>query len=86
MKVKMILPALTEAKSPFWRPIKYSLFPPLGLGHPGQAGLSSTADAGDNSGRFWASSQRPRTADRRPGCVACSVQLTPRNTQYEFWK
>ena len=31
MKVKMILPALTEAVSPFWRPIKYSLFPPLGL-------------------------------------------------------
>ena len=31
MKVKMLLPALTEAKSPFWRPIKYSLFPPLGL-------------------------------------------------------
>src|ERR1041384_347657 len=31
MKVKMILPALTEATSPSWRPIKYSLFPPLGL-------------------------------------------------------
>ena len=31
MKVKFILPLLTEAKSPFWRPIKYSLFPPLGL-------------------------------------------------------
>lgn len=31
MKVKMILPALAEAKSPYWRPIKYSLFPPLGL-------------------------------------------------------
>jgi radical SAM superfamily enzyme YgiQ (UPF0313 family) len=31
VKVKMILPALTEATSPFWRPIKYSLFPPLGL-------------------------------------------------------
>ncbi len=31
MKVKMILSALTEAKSPFFRPIKYSLFPPLGL-------------------------------------------------------
>lgn len=31
MKVKMILPALTEASSPFFRPIKYSLFPPLGL-------------------------------------------------------
>lgn len=31
MKIKFILPALTEAKSPYWRPIKYSLFPPLGL-------------------------------------------------------
>ncbi|MEO9803411.1 MAG: radical SAM protein [Reichenbachiella sp.] len=31
LKIKMILPALTEAESPFWRPIKYSLFPPLGL-------------------------------------------------------
>src|SRR5437588_6617493 len=31
MNVKMVLPALTEATSPFWRPIKYSLFPPLGL-------------------------------------------------------
>ncbi len=30
-RVKLILPALTEAKSPYWRPIKYSLFPPLGL-------------------------------------------------------
>lgn len=27
----MVLPALTEATSPFFRPIKYSLFPPLGL-------------------------------------------------------
>lgn len=31
MKVKMILPALTEATRPYWRSIKYSLFPPLGL-------------------------------------------------------
>lgn len=30
-QVKLILPALTEATSPYWRPIKYSLFPPLGL-------------------------------------------------------
>ena len=29
--MKLILPALTEATSPGWRPIKYSLFPPLGL-------------------------------------------------------
>ena len=31
LQVKFILPALTEAKDPYWRPIKYSLFPPLGL-------------------------------------------------------
>jgi radical SAM superfamily enzyme YgiQ (UPF0313 family) len=42
MKVKMILPALTEAKSPFWRPIKYSLFPPLGL-----ASLAAYLSPGD---------------------------------------
>lgn len=42
MKVKMIMPALTEAKSPFWRPIKYSLFPPLGL-----ATLAGYLDSGD---------------------------------------
>ena len=42
MKVKMILPALAEAESPFWRPIKYSLFPPLGL-----ATLASYLDEDD---------------------------------------
>jgi len=31
LRVKFILPALTEATSPYWRPIKYALFPPLGL-------------------------------------------------------
>ena len=31
LRVTFILPALTEATSPYWRPIKYSLFPPLGL-------------------------------------------------------
>lgn len=31
MRVKTILPALTKAKSPCFRPIKYSLLPPLGL-------------------------------------------------------
>ncbi len=42
MKVKMILPALTEADSPLFRPIKYSLFPPLGL-----ATLAAYLDAED---------------------------------------
>jgi radical SAM superfamily enzyme YgiQ (UPF0313 family) len=31
LKVKFILPSLKEATDPNWRPIKYSLFPPLGL-------------------------------------------------------
>jgi radical SAM superfamily enzyme YgiQ (UPF0313 family) len=31
LTVKFILPSLTEASGPYWRPIKYSLFPPLGL-------------------------------------------------------
>ena len=39
----MILPALTEAKSPYWRPIKYSLFPPLGL-----ATLAAYCDSDDD--------------------------------------
>jgi hypothetical protein len=43
LRVKMILPALTEATSPFFRPIKYSLFPPLGL-----ATLAGYFDADDD--------------------------------------
>jgi len=31
VRVELLLPALTEAKSPFFRPVKYALFPPLGL-------------------------------------------------------
>lgn len=42
MKVKMILPALTEAQSPYYRHIKYSLFPPLGLAS--LAGYLSASD------------------------------------------
>lgn len=44
LRVKLILPALTEATSPYWRPIKYSLFPPLGL-----ATIAAYLDAGDHA-------------------------------------
>jgi radical SAM superfamily enzyme YgiQ (UPF0313 family) len=44
VRVHLILPALTEARSPFWRPIKYSLFPPLGL-----ATLAAHLDAHDEA-------------------------------------
>jgi radical SAM superfamily enzyme YgiQ (UPF0313 family) len=43
MHVKMILPSLQEAAAPEWRPIKYSLFPPLGL-----ATLAAYLDADDS--------------------------------------
>jgi radical SAM superfamily enzyme YgiQ (UPF0313 family) len=43
MKIKFILPALIEAQSPFWRPIKYSLFPPLGI-----ATLAAYCDPSDD--------------------------------------
>jgi len=42
VKIKFVLPALEESKSPYWRPIKYSLFPPLGL-----ATLASLCDESD---------------------------------------
>jgi hypothetical protein len=44
VRVKLILPALTEATSPFFRPIKYSLFPPLGL-----ATLAAYLDTDDDA-------------------------------------
>ncbi len=42
MKVKMILPALADARGPYWRAIKYTRFPPLGL-----ATLAAYFDPGD---------------------------------------
>src|ERR1700734_1927667 len=44
LKVKFILPSLTEATDPYWRPIKYSLFPPLGL-----ATLAAYLSSGDEA-------------------------------------
>src|SRR5262249_43129944 len=44
LRVKFMLPALTEATSPYWRPIKYSLFPPLGL-----ATLAAYLDSDDQA-------------------------------------
>jgi radical SAM superfamily enzyme YgiQ (UPF0313 family) len=50
MRVKLILPALTEATSPLWRPIKYSLFPPLGLAT--LAGYLGDDDEAEINGSF----------------------------------
>ena len=42
LRVKMVLPSLIEANAPGYRPIKYALFPPLGL-----ATLASYLDPDD---------------------------------------
>src|SRR5690349_11247190 len=70
MKVKMILPALTEATSPFWRPIKYSLFPPLGL-----ATLAAFLGADDEVEIVDEHVERLRTDDA-PDLVMIQVYIT----------
>jgi radical SAM superfamily enzyme YgiQ (UPF0313 family) len=78
MKVKMILPALTEAKSPFWRPIKYSLFPPLGL-----ATLAGYLDATDE---ITLQDEHVETLDLadEPDLVVIQVYITSARRAYEL--
>jgi radical SAM superfamily enzyme YgiQ (UPF0313 family) len=76
MKVKMILPALTEAQSPYWRPIKYSLFPPLGL-----ATLAGYLHSGDEVSIHDEHVQGPVRIDApdpngEPDLVAIQVYVT----------
>jgi radical SAM superfamily enzyme YgiQ (UPF0313 family) len=70
LKVKFILPALTEAKSPFWRPIKYSLFPPLGL-----ATLAAFLSPGDEA-ELVDDHVEPLTTDDSPNLVVIQVYIT----------
>lgn len=66
----MILPALAEAESPFWRPIKYSLFPPLGL-----ATLAAYLDPGDDVDLQDQHVERLRLDDE-PDLVIIQVYIT----------
>ena len=77
MKVKLILPALTEAKSPFFRPIKYSLFPPLGL-----ATLAAYLDPEDE---VTIEDEHVETLhlDDEPELVAIQVHITSAYRAYE---
>lgn len=70
MRFKFILPALTEAESPFWRPIKYSLFPPLGL-----ATLAALL-SDDDEAEIVDQHVQPLTLDDRPDVVAIQVYIT----------
>ena len=67
---KFILPALTEATSPFWRPIKYSLFPPLGL-----ATLAAYLDPGVEA-TLQDEHVEPLDLDDRPDLVVIQVYIT----------
>jgi radical SAM superfamily enzyme YgiQ (UPF0313 family) len=70
LRVTFILPALTEATSPFWRPVKYSLFPPLGL-----ATLAAYLDSGDEA-RIFDEHVAPLPVDDTPNLVVIQVYIT----------
>src|SRR4030095_12686574 len=78
MKIKMILPALTEAKSPYWRPIKYSLFPPLGL-----ATLAAYCSANDEIVLQDEHVEEIDTSDE-PDIVVIKVYITNTFRAYRF--
>jgi radical SAM superfamily enzyme YgiQ (UPF0313 family) len=78
MQVKMILPALIEATGPGWRPIKYSLFPPLGL-----ATLASHLDADDE---VVLQDEHVETLDLsdEPDLVVIQMYVTSARRSYEI--
>jgi len=78
MKVKMILPALAEAESPFWRPIKYSLFPPLGL-----ATLASFLNENDDIELIDQHVEKLEIKDQ-PDLVLIQVYITNANRSYKI--
>lgn len=78
VKIKFILPALTEAESPFWRPIKYSLFPPLGL-----ATLAAYLDDSDEAEIADQHVQQLDLTDR-PDIVAIQVYITNAYRAYQI--
>jgi radical SAM superfamily enzyme YgiQ (UPF0313 family) len=74
----MILPALTEATSPFFRPIKYSLFPPLGL-----ATLAAYLSEDDDVSLHDEHVERLRFDDQ-PDLVVIQVYITSARRSYEI--
>jgi radical SAM superfamily enzyme YgiQ (UPF0313 family) len=78
MRVRMILPALTEATSPHFRPIKYSLFPPLGL-----ATLAAYLDP-DDEVVISDEHVEPLRLDDEPDVVVIQVYITSARRAYEI--
>ncbi len=76
LSAKLILPALTEARSPRLLPIKYSLFPPLGL-----ATLAAYLDP-DDEVTLADEHVETLTLDDRPQLVAIQVYVTSAYRSY----
>jgi len=74
----MILPALTEATSPYFRPVKYSLFPPLGL-----ATLAAYLDE-DDEVTIEDEHVAPVFLDDEPDLVIIQVYITSARRAYEI--
>jgi radical SAM superfamily enzyme YgiQ (UPF0313 family) len=78
LNVKFILPALKEASDPSWRPIKYSLFPPLGL-----ATLAAYLTAEDHA-IIVDEHVEPLTIDDAPELVVIQVYITNAYRAYKI--
>jgi radical SAM superfamily enzyme YgiQ (UPF0313 family) len=78
VRVTFILPALTEATSPYWRPIKYSLFPPLGL-----ATLAAYLGA-DDEASIVDEHVMPLRTDDTPDLVVIQVYITNARRAYRI--
>lgn len=78
MYVKMILPSLLEAHAPGWRPIKYALFPPLGL-----AALAGYLDP-DDTVVLQDEHVLPLDLDDWPDLVVMSVYITSAYRAYRI--
>jgi radical SAM superfamily enzyme YgiQ (UPF0313 family) len=76
--VKFILPALKEATDPYWRPIKYSLFPPLGL-----ATLAAYL-RNDDHATIVDEHVEPLTLDDSPDVVVIQVYITNAYRAYKI--
>lgn len=74
----MILPSLTEAHSPLFRPIKYSLFPPLGL-----ATLAGYL-RDDDEVTLHDEHVEPVPLDDAPDLVVIQVYITSASRAYRF--
>jgi radical SAM superfamily enzyme YgiQ (UPF0313 family) len=78
VKVKLILPALLEATDPGFRPIKYALFPPLGL-----AALAGYLDP-DDEAVLEDEHVMPLSLDDEPDLVVMSVYITSAKRAYQI--